>query len=90
MEILYVCPKCGHKCKVDAQQYEEVLSYADPHSPYTGEWLMCPVCYNIESVSDDVPVLIDKNGILTEGYLSADEAFLYLKDKRKENVKLWV
>lgn len=89
MEILYVCPKCGHKCLVDAQQYEEVLSYADPHNPYDGEWLRCPKCYNIEDVMNGVPVYIPiSNGLFANAKLVSDECCLFIKTNNE--VRLWI
>lgn len=88
-KITYMCPVCGTKHTVTPTEYEETLSWSDPHSPYTGEWLRCPICYHAKCVSDDVPVLIDDGGIITEGFLSADDAFLYLKDRNKESVRRW-
>lgn len=90
MEIVYVCPKCGYKCKVDAQQYEEVLSYADPHNPYDGEWLMCPGCYNIEDVMNGVPVYIPIGSglFLKSAKLVSDGCGLFIKTNNE--VKLWI
>lgn len=88
-KITYTCPVCGIKHTVTPTEYEETLSWSDPHNPYSGEWLRCPICYHAKCVSDTVPVEIHTLGRTVKGYLSADDAFLYILNENKEVVMKW-
>lgn len=88
-KIIYTCPVCGKSYSVTPEEYEETLSWADPHNPYDGEWLRCPNCYHSECVSDNVPIELEIFGRKVKGYLYADDAFLYIKNQNKEMVGMW-